>query len=412
MHGDGISPAITTGNMSRPRLLDLTRSLRRAGRMLTGVDRVELAYLERFCAEPEPVFGVVRTPFGYLLLDQAGVAAFGEKLKGGQSWGAISLLSRLGGKRSNTVRQAESDLRRLCIARAQPKFLGAMIRRIGPCGFDYYNVGHSNLTKRMLGAVKGSGGKVHVLVHDVIPLDYPEFQRQGTVQAFREKMWNVKAHADCLIFNSKDTSQRALHYLENEENPAEEIVAHLGTMIPAPDPTGLPADLPPKTPYFVVVGTIEPRKNHGFLLDVWNDLGPDAPPLLICGSRGWNNDEVFARLDARPAQSPIREVPNLDDAALAYLVQNSAGMLFPSVAEGFGLPPVEALSLGARVLCNDLPVLHEFLGEKAVYASVNERYLWLDTITSWAKSPPTAQEIEPFSGPNWDDHFKTVLRLR
>lgn len=398
--------------MSRPRLLDLTRSLRRAGRVATGVDRVEFAYLDRFCAEPDPVFGVFRTPFGYLLLDREGLVAFAKRLTGQVPWGPVSFLSRFGSKRAATVRRAESDLRRLCIARAQPKKLNAALRQLSPDGYDYYNVGHSNLSKRMLGAVKNTGGKVHVLVHDVIPLDYPQFQRQGTVQAFREKMWNVRDHADRLIFNSKDTRNRALAYLENEEIPAEEIVAHLGTMVPVPDPVGLPDGLPPKAPYFVVVGTIEPRKNHAFLLDIWDEWGPDAPPLLICGGRGWNNKDVFARLDALPSDSPIKEVPNLDDAALAYLVKNSAGMLFPSVAEGFGLPPVEALSLGTRVLCNDLPVLHEFLGEKAVYASVNERYLWLNKITSWAKSPPDAQEIEPFSGPNWDDHFKTVLRLR
>lgn len=398
--------------MSRPRLLDLTRSLRRAGRMATGVDRVELAYLERFCAEPEPVFGVVRTPLGYLLLDQAGVAAFGEKLRGAQPWGSVSLLSRLGAKRSDTVRRAESDLRRMCIARAQPKRLGAMIRRIAPEGYDYFNVGHSNLSKRMLGAVRNTGGKVHVLVHDVIPLDYPQFQREGTVATFRDKMMNVRAFADCLIFNSEATRRAAMHHLENRDQPAGQIVAHLGTMVPTPDPASLPNDLPPARPYFVVVGTIEPRKNHAFLLDVWEDLGSDAPPLLICGSRGWNNDAVFARLDALPPDSPIKEVPNLGDAALAYLVKNSAGMLFPSVAEGFGLPPVEALTLGTRVLCNDLSVFHEFLGGKAVYASVNDRYLWEKTITSWVKSPPVAQENTEYSGPNWDDHFKTVLRLR
>ena len=87
-------------------------------------------------------------------------------------------------------------------------------------------------------------------------------------------------------------------------------------------------------------------------------------------------------------------------------------MLFPSMAEGYGLPPVEALLGGARVLCNNLPVLQEILGQSAVYASVTAPDLWKNTILRWARDPGGAPGTGGFAGPNWDDHFKTVLRLR
>ena len=396
--------------MATARLLDLTRSLRRAGRGATGIDRVELAYLQQFLTLLEPVFGVVRTPLGYLLLDQNGLQGFADRLVGAVPWGSVSLLSRAVQNRGTAVKQAESDLRRLAIARARRGRLPQMLDRALPQRFEYYNVGHSNLTDRMLGAVKRAGGTVHVLVHDVIPLTHPQFQRQGTVQAFRDKIACVTAHADRVIYNSEAT--RAEANLGDEERPIDSVVAHLGIDVPTPDPERLPSGLPPQGVYFVVVGTIEPRKNHGFLLDLWETFGAHAPPLLICGSRGWNNAEVFNRLDALAPDSPVHELPGLDDAALAALVQKSAGMLFPSVAEGFGLPPVEALSLGARVLCNDLQVLREILGDHAVFASVSEADLWKNVIQSWVQTPHKAQEAERFTGPNWDDHFKTVLRLR
>ena len=145
---------------------------------------------------------------------------------------------------------------------------------------------------------------------------------------------------------------------------------------------------------------------------MWEEFGPDAPPIFFCGSRGWNNDAVFARLDALPQGHPVRELPGLSDPALAALVQGSAGTLFPSVAEGFGLPPLEALQLGSRVLCNDLVVIREFLGDNAVYASVSDRYLWLNKINEWTRKPSGAGKETSFVGPNWDEHFKTVLRLR
>lgn len=394
------------------RLLDLTRSLRRSGRGVTGVDRVERAYLQRFIADDVPAFGLVRTPLGYLLLDQNGLADFYEKLEGRRPWGRAAFLSRLPRGRDLQVQQAESDLRSLAVARVRRGKLSETLRRHLPEGFDYFNVGHSNLTERVFDAIRLAGGQAHVLIHDVIPLDYPQYQRAGTVEVFRDKLKRVGQHATRVIYNSDDTRIRAEQYLQDWGRSPPSIVAHLGTIAPVPVPSEVPAHLPPDRPYLVTVGTIEPRKNHSFLLDLWDEMGPAAPPLLICGSRGWNNDSVFARLDALTPTSAVQEVPDLTDGAIAQLVNKSAGTLFPSHAEGFGLPPVEALTLGSRVLCNDLGVLREILGNKAVYAGVSERYLWINTITSWVESPHTSQETTVFSGPNWDDHFKTVLRLR
>ncbi|MGC1495009.1 MAG: glycosyltransferase family 1 protein [Sulfitobacter sp.] len=398
--------------MPRARLLDLTRSLRRAGRVATGVDRVEHAYLSHLLADNVPTFGLVRTAFGYALLDQSGLDEFLDRIEGNTPWGQIDLLSRLPRGRSVAQKQAESDVRRFAISRGSRSRLTNLLADIMPDGYVYYNVGHSNLTIRVFNAVRASGGKAAVMVHDVIPLEHPEFQRAGSVAPFREKMRRVSAHADWVIYNSEDTKQRAESYMQEWGRVPMPIVAHLGTIVPTVNIGSLPAEVPTDQPYFVVVGTIEPRKNHALLLDIWEEMGADVPPLFICGGRGWNNDAVFARLDHMTPNKNIYELPNLDDGTLAALVQGAAGMLFPSHAEGYGLPPLEALSLGTRVLCNDLQVLREILGNKAVYAPVSERYLWISTIKNWAINPPPVLESEPFIGPNWPDHFKTVLRLR
>ncbi|WP_394418716.1 glycosyltransferase family 4 protein [Sulfitobacter sp. 1A13421] len=388
--------------------MDLTRSLRRAGRGATGVDRVELAYLSHLLTEDAPLFGVARTALGYVLLDRDGMRSFQDRLAGRVSWGRADLLSRLPRGRTVALSRAESDLRRLAVARCVPARLPATLSRHLPPGFAYLNVGHSNLTDRVLGAVKQGRGRSAVLIHDVIPLEYPAYQRPGSVAPFRAKIDRVSAQADLVIYNSQDTRQRSEAQMRGRVPPA--VVAHLGVDLPAPDAGELPAGLPPERPYFVVVGTIEPRKNHGFLLDLWQKMGPDAPLLLICGARGWNNSAVFDRLDHLPENGPVQELANLSDTGLAALVQGAAGMLFPSHAEGFGLPPAEALSLGTRVLCNDLPVLHEVLGDKAVYAPLSEPYSWIRTIEEWAASVPDPRPATTFIAPTWAEHFKTVLK--
>ncbi len=340
-------------------------------------------------------FGIVRTAFGYLLLDRDGLAAIRDRAEGQIAWS----------------KRPANDFRKFALARAAPWRLARVLDRLpAPC--VYYNVGHSNLTDRVLSALTVAGVPIHVLIHDVIPLEYPEFQRPGTVAPFREKMKRVQKRADRVIFNSEDTQRRATAVMSQWGTPPPGIVAHLGTMMPRPDPSGLPENLPPRRPYFVTVGTIEPRKNHAFLLDIWDRLGPDAPPLLICGARGWNNEAVFSRLDALDPDGPVREIPNLTDAALAALVANAVGALFPSLAEGFGLPPLEAVMLGTRVLCNDLDVFHEFLGDMPVYAAVSDHYQWDRVIKAWASEAGQQAVLDGFAAPTWDAHFNTVLSLR
>lgn len=398
--------------MGPARLLDLTRSLRRAARGATGIDRVERAYLDRFLQDDVPVFGLMRTAFGYVVLDRAGMQAFADRLEGRAPWGAADLASRLPRGRNQSLMQAETAVRRLSVARSLPLRLRPMLQRLLPGGFDYYNVGHSNLTERVLVSVKSASGQVHVLIHDVIPLELPQLQRDGTVRPFREKVQRVRRLADRIIYNSQDTRARSEAVMAGWGPVPYGIVAHLGTIRPIPDPRAVPAGVRPEQPYFITVGTIEPRKNHGFLLDLWEEMGSAAPPLIICGSRGWKNDAVFERLDNLPADSPVTEVSGLNDAALAALVQHSAGLLFPSLSEGFGLPPVEALHLGTRVLCNDLAVLHEILGKNANFVPVSDRDLWIKTIKNWQVTTPQAGRSIGFAGPEWADHFKTVLRLR
>lgn len=378
--------------------------------MWTGVDRVELAYLEALIAHEVPVWGLARTPLGYVLLDRSGLIGFHARLTGGVMPSSPDFLSRLQRGMSDGARRALTDMRKLSVARCLPRGLKGMLAKHLPAGLAYLNTGHSNLSARVLGAVRAlPQARISVLIHDVIPVEYPQYQRAGTVEVFAQKLRRVRQFADLLIYNSADTQMRTERVMAEWGSVPQGVVAHLGTDLPVPVPSEVPDAVQPQVPYFITVGTIEPRKNHALLLDIWERLGPDAPILLICGGRGWNNEAVFARLDSLDNGARVREVAGLSDGALAALIEGAQGLLFPSHAEGFGLPAVEALALGTPVLCSNIATFREILANNAVYVDDSNQEMWETTVVDWSKRPRDRHRVSGFVAPSWAAHFKIAL---
>ena len=405
MRGGGTVMGIMTNEP--PRLLDLTRLISRAGQPLTGVDRVEFAYLDHLTRTPGPLFGLVRSSLGYVLLDRAGCIGVRERIESGD-WGPPDRLARMRRGLAPMRARAEADLRRICIARCLPLRLTAMLRKNLPADVHYLNLGHSNLTNRTISALRSlSGTRIAVFIHDTIPLDHPAYQRPDRLNRFARLFERACRWADLIICNSDQTRRDVLRHASAHNLQPTCVTAHLGvTPAATADPPSGPWQA---APFFVTVGTIEPRKNHAFLLDIWPDI-PDAH-LLICGSRGWQNDAVFKQLDAGPER--VHELSGLSDGEIAALLRPSAGLLFPSLVEGYGLPPVEAAALGVPLLCNDLPIYREVLGDIPIYAKVTDRYLWLTTIKRMADDHRAGRRctMTPYHPPSWDTHFKTVLTL-
>ncbi len=346
MPGAGIRLAITVSSPFPARLLDLSRLTSRAGRIPTGIDRVEFAYLKAFLADKVPVFGLVKTSWGYILLDKAGCQGLSDRIDGVTAWGPVDRLSSLRKGLPLARQRAEADLRRTAIARALPIGLRRMLRRNLPKGISYVNVGHTNLSRRVLAAIKsGLDGRVSVMIHDTIPLDFPHFQRDGTVDSFRAMLSRVQAEAHLILCNSTQTERDVIRHLSPTASPPETLVAHLGVSVCRSNAEPVwPAGFDENRPYFVTTVTIEPRKNHQFLLDIWLEMQEqetDIPQLLICGARGWKNEALLARLESDPLMGRhVFEMTGLSDEQIAALTKQAQGALFPSHAEGFGLPPV------------------------------------------------------------------------
>jgi glycosyltransferase involved in cell wall biosynthesis len=393
------------------RILDITRLVSRIGRgPLTGVDRVERAYLRRFQNDSAPLFLLLHTSFGHLLLRGAAGADVLRYLETPADLPQAGLVGRIGRRPTARV-LTEAALRPEAVARAWQGGLGPMIRRTCPGPVEYFNVGHSNLSETTLGQLAAVHDlSVTVMIHDTIPLDHPSFSAAGASAAFRAKLTASLRQADRILCPSRATADAVRRHPGPSGQCPDIVVAPLGLDRAAPDATRLP-DLP--QPFFLTLGTIEPRKNHVLLLGAWEHLHSILPPaniptLVIAGSRGWRNGDVFRRLDAHPPG--IIELPDLSDGAVAALLTRATALLMPSFAEGFGLPVAEALARDCRVIAADLPVYRELFGNSPVYADPNDLYSWADKIKELgAGRGERAESSGSVAALTWGNHFKAVL---
>jgi glycosyltransferase involved in cell wall biosynthesis len=283
----------------------------------------------------------------------------------------------------------------------------------------YLNIGHTGLNSPGFRAwCRDAGVRPVYMVHDLIPITHPAFCRAGEPGKHRDRMRTVLTTGSAIIGNSQVTIDELAAFADAEGlSMPPHVVAWLGCEAP-------PAATPHSTrdrPTFVILGTIEGRKNHELLLRVWTRLiensGPQAPQLLIIGQRGWEADSVFDRLDQSPTlREHVVELNQCSDAEIARHLRSARALLFPSIVEGYGLPLVEALGAGVPVIASDLPVFREIAGDRPDYANPRDEAAWERLILDYASDASEARSaqlarIADFQPPSWSEHFARVEDL-
>lgn len=394
-------------------VLDISRLAARAGMATpTGIDRVELAYAQYLIAAPRP--GCFVAALGWRGLAplpgravERYVAALAELWRQGS-----------GGRRRWRARSAALRLRLGALGRGR-RALAAHVQRLAAKPV-YLLVSHHHLeNRRLLRELKGRHGMAFVcLVHDLIPAQFPEYARPGQGERHRRRAESAAAFADAVIVPSAATGEALQPYLDRAARAPPVLAAPFGIEAANSAPA---ARIVPARPYFVCLGTIEARKNHLLLLNLWRELaaehGPETPELLLIGRRGWEIENTIDMLDRCPAlRGVVREHSQISDSETAGLIKDARALLLPSFAEGFGFPLAEALALGTPVLASDVAAMRELGGGVPEYLAPLDGAGWRAAILDYAADPSPRREAQlrrlaGWRPPRWSDHFAAVEGL-
>ena len=286
-------------------------------------------------------------------------------------------------------------------------------------GSFLFNTSHTGLENRHYAwLLRRRGARAIVVVHDLIPITHPEYCRRGEYATHITRMRCAVGMGAGIVANSKHTLADLQAFCRDDGltcPPAISALLAPGFQALTPGPR------PMAHPYFVVLSTIEPRKNHWMLLQLWRRLvetmGTSAPCLVVIGKRGWECENVVDLLErCIPLKGVVIEKAACSDAELITLLHHARALLFPSFAEGYGLPVTEALSLGVPVIASELPVFRESTDGVPDYADPLDGKRWEVLITDYTRpdSPLRSAQIErmaQFRLTTWPQHFAQVDTL-
>lgn len=213
-----------------------------------------------------------------------------------------------------------------------------------------------------------------VTICDLTFFTNPEWHEPRKVTFFQSAIRYAATHADVLVSISQTTTD-LLHDVVRPTVPV--VTAPLGVALDrftlAGDDAAVlaPLQLPADVPALFFLGTVEPRKGLDVLLAAFDELAASDPSveLWVAGQAGWGETPLDQALRTSPFASRIRRLGYVEDAQIPALMRRATAVVYPSRGEGFGLPVLEALACGARVLTTADTVMQEVAGTAAWYTA-------------------------------------------
>ena len=249
---------------------------------------------------------------------------------------------------------------------------------------------------------------------DVIPLALPNlyFESDDQREAYRTSVQRSLDRADLVLTISECSKRDILRYLEP---PTEPIVVYLA---PAPPSVQEHVDEPPSMPYYLYLGGYEKRKGLDQLVRVYHRLfatGRVNCPLIVVGKPNHDILPGFREdIQEAVAAGAVIEKGYVDDGQLVRLLKGARALVFPSRYEGFGFPPLEAMSVGCPVITTNVSSMPEICGDAPLYVSADQDEELARAILTLDRHPEyrrtlVAKGFEQVKRFNWETSARKYL---
>lgn len=280
---------------------------------------------------------------------------------------------------------------------------------------NYENFSH------ILDMAAHTGSKSFAIVHDLIPVQYPEVcEDEKVIREFIGWHTMILQKADAAICVSKTTADALAAYYEQmrfvRTRPLSIYSFHLGADVPEGTESvreEIRHFVSDSKFTFLMVGTVEARKGHITALQALQKF-PDAVRrncrLLIIGKNGWKNEDVRNMLDMPEFRDSVLWIRDASDEELRWSYAHTDALIAASIQEGFGLPLIEAAHFGLPVICSDIPIFREVTQGNADYFTVKDADSLSECLMNWmqAEQHPDSRKIPVYS---WRESAREVLDI-
>ena len=274
---------------------------------------------------------------------------------------------------------------------------------------------------RLLPAIKDRGLKIVTYIYDIIPILRPQFFHTNTLYKFMDYFGANIQYADAFIVSTQsvlDSIYKITDQLGLPRIPG--YVSWLGSdFLTTPQDFKVDRNvemfIKQKKKYVLIVGTIEPRKNHRVVLEAFDkELFDEDLCLVFVGRIGWNVEKLEKRIRNHPQLGKrFFFFEGLDDDNVNLLYKNAFFVAFPTYDEGFGLPMIEAFERGIPVIASDCQVLKEVGGDLAVYFQTESPASFSKTLRKYLDDSHQYEvlknKIKTFVPFTWDQTTERII---
>ncbi len=272
--------------------------------------------------------------------------------------------------------------------------------------------------------LKAQGLSVISVIYDLIPITHPQFCDDGLVTVFKQWFSWISKTADGFIAISSTISNEVKHHIA-EVHGAEFARTrwydhfYLGSELDLIESDQKIRDHIPKAfemqrPVYLMVSTIEPRKNHAYLLDAFELLWARGVDVALCfvGRVGWKCDALVRRVETHiELGRRLFMFNDLSDNELQFCYTHARALTFPSFVEGFGLPIVEAMQRGLPVMASDIPVFREVGSDFIAYFDLNDPGSLATLVESFERTGqfPARRAVAEWQWIDWNEAAQMLV---